>query len=777
MATNTNLDGTSASADPSSLSDLADLSALRAAAAGAITLPSALNAAQLSELAFMTGVDPTTGTLTADNGWTWDGDNPPTYGEAGSDVPHKWDGGTIGSPGGTVYYAFNSHWTTADENIFNAALTLWSDYANIHFVQVAAAASPDLLITPNYEGDASTSDNDSGGATAGGTTLDVTNSATVSIDTQEHAWSNLDSFTTAGGYGVETVVHELGHVLGLMHTGPYNGSVNPATQQYGPYDSRLWSVMSYIDPWDTSAEYYSSYPVQGANWGTSKDGSPNEATTPQMLDILAAQELYGVSTSTTFAGGQVFGFDCNITDASKPFFDFTQNTTPVITIWDSGANNTLDLSGFTAAATVNLNPGSFSSVDGLTDNIGIAYNTYIDDVIGGSGNNSFTVNDQSDTITGGGGGGNTVIFAGPESSYTLANNAGTVTVADGSTVDLLTDVQTLEFSNTSVAASSISCFAAGTRIATRRGPVAVQTLRVGDDVKLARGGTAPVRWLGHRTCSCARHPRPWDVLPVRVRADAFGAGVPAADLVLSPDHAVFIDGVLIPIRYLLNGATVVQEAAQRVTYWHVELPAHDVLLAEGLACESYLDTGNRGAFANGGAAVMAHPDFARRTWRAEGCAPLLLEGPAVQVVRCRLLAQAMMLGHRVTTETGLALWVDGVLVQPRRVGENWRFALPQRARFGCLLSRTCVPAHMHPASSDCRVLGVAVGSLALDGENVELNSPRLRKGWHAPEDGLRWTDGPANLDLSGARELELRLAWTARYWADAPLPASRQRAA
>ncbi len=56
-----------------------------------------------------------------------------------------------------------------------------------------------------------------------------------------------------------------------------------------------------------------------------------------------------------------------------------------------------------------------------------------------------------------------------------------------------------------------------------------------------------------------------------------------------------MDGTLIPVRYLINDATIVQEAADSVTYWHVELARHEVLLAEGLACESYLDTGNRAA--------------------------------------------------------------------------------------------------------------------------------------------------------------------------------------
>jgi hypothetical protein len=61
---------------------------------------------------------------------------------------------------------------------------------------------------------------------------------------------------------------------------------------------------------------------------------------------------------------------------------------------------------------------------------------------------------------------------------------------------------------------------------------------------------------------------------------------------------VHLDGVLIPVRHLLNGASIVQEPVDHVTYWHVELPTHGVLLAEGLPVESYLDTGNRPAFAD-----------------------------------------------------------------------------------------------------------------------------------------------------------------------------------
>ena len=156
----------------------------------------------------------------------------------------------------------------------------------------------------------------------------------------------------------------------------------------------------------------------------------------------------------------------------------------------------------------------------------------------------------------------------------------------------------------------VACFAAGTRIATARGDLEVEKLSAGDQVVSVFGGAVPVVWIGHRSIDCCRHPRPQDVLPVRVRAHAFAPGRPARDLLLSPDHAVYVDGALIPVRHLVNGASIAREAVNDITYYHVELPVHDVLLAEGLPAESYLDTGNRSAFANNEGTAAAHPDFA-----------------------------------------------------------------------------------------------------------------------------------------------------------------------
>jgi hypothetical protein len=116
--------------------------------------------------------------------------------------------------------------------------------------------------------------------------------------------------------------------------------------------------------------------------------------------------------------------------------------------------------------------------------------------------------------------------------------------------------------------------------------------------------------------------------------------MPCSDLWLSPDHAVFVDDVLIPIQYLINGSNVAQEPRDEVTYYHVELARHDVLLAEGLPCESYLDTGNRSNFANEGTSLALHPDFSSLTWEALGCAPLVVTGPTLEAVQHRLQACA-----------------------------------------------------------------------------------------------------------------------------------------
>jgi hypothetical protein len=191
-----------------------------------------------------------------------------------------------------------------------------------------------------------------------------------------------------------------------------------------------------------------------------------------------------------------------------------------------------------------------------------------------------------------------------------------------------------------------TCYAAGTRILTPRGEIAVERLREGDLVETISGRAQPVDWIGHRRVDFRRHPNRHRVLPVRIAAHAFGPDRPRRELLLSPDHAVFVEDVLIPIRHLINGTTVAQITRQAITYYHIELPRHDVLLANGMPAESYLEAGARDAFANGGGALQLHPDFAPPLdhytilWEAQGYAPLVVTGAALERAREALARQA-----------------------------------------------------------------------------------------------------------------------------------------
>jgi hypothetical protein len=142
---------------------------------------------------------------------------------------------------------------------------------------------------------------------------------------------------------------------------------------------------------------------------------------------------------------------------------------------------------------------------------------------------------------------------------------------------------------------SFACFTTGARILTDAGEVEVQHLIPGMRVvSLTHRRAMTVRWVGSRTIDCARRPDAW---AVRIAKGAFGEGRPHRDLLLSGDHAVCIDGALVPVRHLANGASIAAVQSATATYWHVELSAHAVLLADGLPVESYLDTGNRASFA------------------------------------------------------------------------------------------------------------------------------------------------------------------------------------
>jgi hypothetical protein len=181
--------------------------------------------------------------------------------------------------------------------------------------------------------------------------------------------------------------------------------------------------------------------------------------------------------------------------------------------------------------------------------------------------------------------------------------------------------------------------------------VPVEDLRVGDRVRCLMHGASRIVWIGWRRIDLRQHADPSKARPVRVRTGAFADRVPRRDLFLSPDHAVFVDDVLIPIKFLINGTTIEQVPVNTVTYYHVELAGHDVLLAEDLPAESYLDTGDRSSFSNDGGPMALHPDFSSRLWEANGCAPLVVTGQEILAVRERLEERARYIRDKALNES------------------------------------------------------------------------------------------------------------------------------
>ena len=198
----------------------------------------------------------------------------------------------------------------------------------------------------------------------------------------------------------------------------------------------------------------------------------------------------------------------------------------------------------------------------------------------------------------------------------------------------------------------VPCFAIGTRIATPRGAILIERLREGDTVLTVSGKPQPIQWIGRRTLDCRRHQSPDRVKPIRIAPHAFGGGRPERTLLLSPDHSVYIEGVLIPVKHLVNGTTLTQADLATVTYYHLELARHDVVLAEGLPAETYIETGGRSAFENGGGTTQLHPDFtpdeARvgMVWQNFSYAPLIGTNGQLDRVRAQLASQALMLGYQ-----------------------------------------------------------------------------------------------------------------------------------
>jgi hypothetical protein len=293
---------------------------------------------------------------------------------------------------------------------------------------------------------------------------------------------------------------------------------------------------------------------------------------------------------------------------------------------------------------------------------------------------------------------------------------------------------------------NVVCYAAGTRIRTTRGEIAVEALRIGDEALTISGEARPIVWLGRRTWRRTNAPR-WR-WPVRIAAGAFGPGKPSRDLIVSPGHGIcvsVVDEVFMPVDALVNGATIARIEMDEIEYWHVELESHDVLIAEGLPAESYFDCGNRAWF-SGGSGAADNDGITRHL--SDAARPYLASGPVVEAVRVRLRALAETMGWRETSDMDLHLLIDGKRTEPSLQRNRACFVVPAAARDVVLAARTFFPSDT--GAKDHRELGVSLSSLHVrDGFGLDsaiaLDHPSIAKAFH-PEEGRdgsssRWT-GP-----------------------------------
>jgi len=444
----------------------------------------------------------------------------------------------------------------------------------------------------------------------------------------------LDGPFTFGSFATFATLHELGHAIGLAHPGPYNagegGAITYANNAIYSQDSHQYTVMSYFDETET-----------GVSAGL---GNPD---TFMLHDLLAIHQLYGANTNYN-AGDTTYGF--NATEAGS-VYDFTVNTTPFMSVYDgSGTADLIDLSGYSMAQVLDLNEGVFSNIGGYVGNFSIAYGAVIENAIGGTGDDSITGNDAANDINGGdgadtilggigadtltGGAGADSIVGGAGADSILGGNGNdTIDASDGADVVVIDPVSGSVIEATGNGAATLQildplatnldpntiqtangatinhsgfgtiqflCFCPGTRISTQEGCVNVEDLAIGDLVTTNDGHSVPVTWIGRQTVlkSFAGERARF----VRIKADAISPGVPCDDLCLTADHAVFIDGLLVNASALVNDHSIILEpladVPERFTVYHVETAQHDLILANEMPAETYLDIPGRMAFDN-----------------------------------------------------------------------------------------------------------------------------------------------------------------------------------
>ncbi|WP_408740376.1 Hint domain-containing protein [Acetobacter senegalensis] len=318
----------------------------------------------------------------------------------------------------------------------------------------------------------------------------------------------------------------------------------------------------------------------------------------------------------------------------------------------------------------------------------------------------------------------------------------------------------------------ITCFLSDSMIRTPEGDVAVQDIQVGDSVVAYVDGQQQVRkvvWAG-KTHVAVKAGLPDDEAgyPVRILKDALAEGVPYKDMLVTPEHCLFFNGLFTPVRMLVNGASIFYDhSITSYDYYHIETEQHSVIVADGVMTESYLDTGNRGSFRQEGTVVSLNAGSHKtvRTWAEDAAAPLVVAQPVVEPIFRKIEARAKHAGIEAVTPTRVVtnnadvhlVTESGAIIRKARE-QNGKvfFMLPPGIDRVWLVSRTSRPADtIGPFVDDRRQLGVLVSNMSLqEGVGAARNLENIMQdanlqGWHGVDAGrsARWTAGHAEIPL------------------------------
>jgi serralysin len=234
--------------------------------------------------------------------------------------------------------------------------------------------------------------------------------------------------TDVGDYGFQLFLHEIAHALGLGHLGKYNGGASFSQAKFTT-DSWMQSVQSYFDQ------------TENPNVAALK----GHVVTPMMADIMALQSLYGRQTGGPTAGATVYGVNSDLGTYLDKVFRGTEGrmTADFMVIYDAGGTDTFNFSNDTLNQKVNLQGGTFSTVYGRVDNLGIAYGTVIERFLAGSGNDRIAGNSAANLLRGGNGqdslsgtGGNDILY-GDAGNDSLFGGTGSDRLFGGDGLDVL----------------------------------------------------------------------------------------------------------------------------------------------------------------------------------------------------------------------------------------------------------------------------------------------------------------------------------------------------